>query len=403
MIDYRRRLHGALAGYRGEPFELAYWDGARARFGEGEPAFAIHFRTKDSLARSLLETTLGLGEAYVRGDVAFEGDMADALTALGRAFLEAEPEHLLAGWTRRALARTLPRQKADVEHHYGLGVEFFRFFLDEKLTYSCAIFRTPHDTLDEAQARKVDYTLAKLDLRPGQRLLDLGCGWGHMMFRAAETYGVECVGITLSDNQAAYVREQARARRLPVEVRTLNYLELDEAEKWDRVVSVGMMEHVGESRAEQFYDKVRALLAPRAVCLLHCIAKMRESPGADPFVEKYVFPGYWFFSLEGMTRRAVERGLNVLDVENLRPHYALTGRRWRENFMRNYDEIKRAMGFDDRFMRTWEFYLASGEAGFRIGHLNLIQMVASNGVNDDYPLTREHLFAPRPDHATTPR
>jgi cyclopropane-fatty-acyl-phospholipid synthase len=394
MIDYRRKLRDGLANYQGAAFEILYWDGERSRFGAGEPQCRLHFKTKESLTRTLLETTLGLGEAYARGDVTVEGDLADALTLFGEAYLTMEPERLLTGWTRRALARTLPREKADVEHHYELGNNFFRFFLDEKLTYSCAYFRRPDDTLDAAQAQKVRHTLAKLHLQPGQRLLDLGCGWGHLMFEAAERYRVECVGITLSDKQAEYVREQAQARGLPVEVRTQHYLELDESRKWDRIVSVGMMEHVGESRADQFYDKVKALLAPRAICLLHCIAKMKEESGSDPFVEKYVFPGYWFFSLEGMTRRAVERGLNVMDVENLRRHYALTGRHWRQNFMSRYDEIKRELGFDDRFMRTWEFYLASGEAGVRIGHINLIQMLLSNGINDDYPWTREFLYQP---------
>jgi cyclopropane-fatty-acyl-phospholipid synthase len=328
--------------------------------------------------------------------------LADALTTLGKAYLTMEPERLLTSWTRRALARTLPREKADVEHHYGLGNDFFQFFLDDQLTYSCAYFRHENDTLEAAQRQKVAHTLAKLDLRPGQRLLDVGCGWGHLMFEAAERYGVEAVGITLCDNQAAYVREQAAKRRLPVEVRTVHYLELDESLKWDRLVSVGMMEHVGESRADEFYDKIKALLAPKAICLLHCISKMKEESGADPFVEKYVFPGYWFFSLEGMTKRAVARGLNVIDVENLRRHYALTGRRWRANFIANYERIKRAMNFDDKFMRTWEFYLASGEAGFRIGHLNLIQMVMSNGVNDDYPLTREFLYAAQAERDAKP-
>jgi len=250
--------------------------------------------------------------------------------------------------------------------------------------------------LDQAQYQKIAHTARKLHLRKGQRLLDIGCGWGHLMFHAAETYGVSCVGLTLCDNQAAYIRKEAAARRLPVEVRIMNYLEFDEAQKWDRVVSVGMMCHVGQSRADAFYDKLKSLLAPGAICLTHAISKMKEAPSADPFVEKHVFPGYWFFSLEGETRRAVERGMNVIDVENLRRHYAMTAHHWRRNFLRNYDVIKARFGFDDRFLRTWEFYLASVVAGFRSGHLNLIQMVMSNGINDAYPLTREFLYHETP-------
>ncbi|MBA3766680.1 MAG: class I SAM-dependent methyltransferase [Acidobacteria bacterium] len=399
MIDYKARFQKVLSNHRGTPFVFSYWDATTQQFGTGAPRFIIHFKTRDALKRSLLETSLGFGEAYARGDVIVEGDLTEALTALGEAYLAMGPEHLLSSWTRKALARTLPREKADIEHHYGLGNRFFELFLDPKLTYSCAYFRTPDDALDLAQEQKIAHTTRKLHLQPGQRLLDIGCGWGHLMFHAAETYGVQCLGITLCDNQANYIREEAARRRLPVEVRTTHYLKLDESTKWDRIVSVGMMCHIGESRANQYFDKVKSLLAPGAVCLLHCIAKMKESSGADPFVEKHVFPGYWFFSLEGMTRRAVARGLNIIDVENLRRHYALTLNHWRANFLRNYEEIKAAMGYDDRFMRTWEFYLASAEAGFHTGHLNLIQMVMTNGVVNDYPWTREFLYQASPEYA----
>jgi len=399
MINYRGKLRKMLSGYQGRPFVVRYWDGASEQFGQGGPSFALYFKSKESLRRSLLETSLGFGEAYARGDLTVEGDLVAALTALGEAYMALEPERLLTGWARRAVARTLPREKADIEHHYGLGDEFYKFYLDKKLQYSCGYFRTPEDSLDLAQEQKIAHTVKKLQLQPGQRLLDIGCGWGHLMFHAAEVYGVECVGITLCDNQASYIREEAARRRLPVEVRTINYLELDESIKWERVVSVGMIEHVGENRADRFYDKLRAILAPQAICLLHCISKMKESSGADPFVEKHVFPGYWFFSLEGLVKRAVDREMNILDIENLRPHYVLTGQRWRANFLRNYDEIKAVMGFDDRFMRTWEFYLASGLAGFALGHLNLIQMVMTNGLRTDYPLTREFLYQALPEYA----
>jgi cyclopropane-fatty-acyl-phospholipid synthase len=399
MIDYQKKIKKILANYQGTPFVLSYWDGSSEQFGAGAPGFAIHFKTREALKRSLLEGSLGFGEAYARSDLFVEGDLVEALTAFGNAYLLMEPERLLSSWARKAVARTLSHEKADVEHHYGLGDEFFKFYLDKKLQYSCAYFRSADDSLDLAQEQKIAHTVKKLHLQPGQRLLDIGCGWGHLMFHAAEVYGVECVGITLCDNQARYIREEATRRRLPVEVRTINYLELDESIKWERVVSVGMLEHVGQKRADQFFDKLKRILAPQAICLLHCISKMKESSGVDPFVEKHVFPGYWFFSLEGLVKRAVDRELNILDVENLRQHYIMTGQHWRARFLENYDEIKSAMGFDDRFMRTWDFYFASGLAGFSLGHLNLIQMVLTNGVRDDYPLTREFLYESKAEYA----
>ena len=392
MIDYRRRLHDAISKYNGRAFEFLYWDGKRVRFGNGEPHFTMNFKTEEALKRTVLESSLGMGEAYARGDITVDGELDDALTALADVYMTMEPEGLLSSWTRRALARTLPAEKDHIEHHYGRGDEFYKYYLDQKLQYSCAYFKSQDETLDQAQENKIAHTAAKLHLQRGQHLLDVGCGWGHLMFHAAETYGVKCTGLTLCDNQAQYIREQAKARNLPVDVRVMNYLELDSKHKWDRLVSVGMMCHIGEANADAYYDKIKSLLAPGAVCLLHCIAKMKEGSGSDPFVEKHVFPGYWFFSLQGMTTHAVDRGLNIIDVENLRRHYGLTAWHWRKNFLRNYDKIKAAMSFDDVFMRTWEFYLASVVAGFRSGYLNLVQMVMTNGVNDAYPWTRDFIY-----------
>lgn len=392
MVSVENRLQQACATHQGVPFQVRDWQGKTYTAGVGRPRFLIHFRTRAALVRSFLETSLGFGEAYADGEIAIEGDLEEVVTVLAGTYVRLNSGGWVPGWFARFLGRTLGRQKSDIEHHYGRGNEFYQYYLDKKLQYSCGYFRSPDDSLDQAQEQKIAHTVAKLALRPGQRLLDIGCGWGHLMFHAAETYGVECLGLTLCDNQASYIRAEAKARGLPVEVRVMNYLELEESRPWDRVVSVGMMCHVGQKFADRFFDKVKAVMKPGAVGLLHCIAKMKESPGADPFVQKHVFPGYWFFSLEGMTRRAVDRGLNVVDVENLRRHYALTTHHWRKNFLRHYDAIQKALGFSDRFMRLWEFYFCCVIAGFRTGQINLIQMVLTNGINDEYPWTRDFLY-----------
>jgi cyclopropane-fatty-acyl-phospholipid synthase len=382
------------ATYAGPPLRVRLWDGTERRFGAGAPTLSLGFETPTALFRSLLQGNLGFGESYASGDVTVDGDLEDLLAALMPLYLAMPPEGPLEGWLKRTVARSLPRERADIEHHYGIGDDFYRFYLDDELQYSCAYFRTPADTLEQAQEHKIRHTVAKLRLERGQRLLDIGCGWGHLMLHAAERYGVACTGITLCENQATYIREQARARRLPVSVRVMSYLELDPAVKWERVVSVGMMCHIGESRIDTFYDRIRSLLAPDAICLLHAIVKMREQSGADPFVSKHVFPGYWFNSVEGMTRRAVERDLQILDVENLRRHYHLTAQHWRRRFRHSWTAIQARFGFDERFMRTWDYYLASVAAGFRTGRMSLIQMVMSNGVNHAYPLTRDFLYEP---------
>lgn len=249
MLLFKRTLDTIQRTHTGNPFDMVFWNGERRRFGEpnGAPEFVLRFKTRTSLVRSVLQTSLGLGEAYAAGDVVVEGSLEDALTALGGCYKRLHEKSSMRDWAHKMLARSLPREKADVEHHYGRGDELYELYLDKKLQYSCGYFRTLDDTLDQAQDQKIAHTVRKLDLRRGQRLLDIGCGWGHLMFHAAETYGVECVGITLCDNQAKYIREQARARKLPVDVRTVSYLELDERVKWDRIVSVGMMCHVGSA------------------------------------------------------------------------------------------------------------------------------------------------------------
>lgn len=392
MRGITQQLERLLEKHRGTPFELRDWNGKVFEAGSGEPQFLIHFRTREALTRSFLQSSLGFGESYASGDITVEGDLEDAVTTLAEAYVELDPVGWVPGWFGQLVGRALKRQKADIEHHYGLGNEFYQFFLDRRLQYSCAYFRTPDDSLDLAQEQKIAHTAAKLDLQPGQRLLDVGCGWGHLMFHAAEKYGVECVGLTLCDNQASYIREQARARRLPVEVQVRNYLEVEDNKPWDRVVSVGMMCHVGQKYADRYFDKITSLLKPGGVALLHCISKMEESAGTDRFVHKYIFPNYWFFSLEGMVLRAVRRGLHVLDLENLRRHYALTVRHWRKNLLHNHDAIMKEMGFSDTFLRLWEFYFCCVIAGFRTAQIHLLQMVISRGINDQYPWTREFLY-----------
>lgn len=413
-----------LERHEGTPFELRFWGGERLRFGAGAPALSMTFRTRRALCDTVLRGTLGLGEAYIRREVTFEGDLEDALAGLFELARSAGPVRSV-----RALGSRLPRlsrlshvappllslergaaglldalgigrgsgaarrEQRAVERHYGLGNDFYALYLDRRLQTSCGYFRAPGEALDDAQAHKIALVARKLALRRGQRLLDVGCGWGHFMFHAAEAYGVQCLGITLCENQARYIREQAAARRLPVEVRVMSHEELEAEPRWDRLVSLGSMCHAGERRIEVFYDRVKALLAEGGVCLLESVTRAQESRWADPFLQEHIVPGYWPPSLQGMASRAEARGLDVLDTENLRRHSALTARCWRKNFLENRDKIARVTGFDAAFMRKWEFYLACAAAAFRTGHLGFMQMVLSNGAPRDYPLARDALHA----------
>lgn len=398
MFDLRWKVASLFRDYKGQAFEVLYWDGKVAKFGVGPSCAVVHFKTKKAFHKSILNHDLGFGEAYVSGDVKIDASLEgllDLLTIFAKIYQEKNMKSIALDMMRfcqNLVKRSLAREKQDIEHHYGRGDDFYKLFIGETLQYSCAYFQTPDDTIEEAQKQKIEYTTSKLNLAPGQRLLDIGCGWGHLMFYAARHYGVSCVGITLCDNQAAYIREYAKKHNLPVEVRVQSYLELPKNEKWDRIVSVGMMCHIGQKRIDQFYDKIESLMNPHGICLLHCVAKMKESPDVGAFVEKYIFPGYWFNSLEGMVIRSVDRGFNVIDIENLRRHYALTLYRWLVNFRKKYDTIKATVGFNDASMRAWEFYFAIAAAGFRSGAMNLLQVVMSKGINDDYPMTRDFLY-----------
>ncbi|WP_437875361.1 class I SAM-dependent methyltransferase [Sorangium sp. So ce513] len=413
-----------LDRHEGTPLELRFWGGERLRLGAGAPALSVTFRTRRALGETLLRGTLGLGEAYMRREVTIEGDLEDALAGLFELARSAAPVRALSAVGARLprLAPSSPldrgaarlldalglgrrsgaarREQRAVERHYGLGNDFYALYLDRRLQTSCGYFRSPGEALDDAQAHKIALVARKLALRRGQRLLDVGCGWGHFMFHAAEAYGVQCLGITLCENQARYIREQAAARRLPVEVRVMSHEEIEVEPRWDRLVSLGAMCHVGERRMELFYDRVKALLAEGGVCLLESVTRAQESRWADPFLQEHIFPGYWPPSLRGMAARAAVRGLDVLDAENLRRHSALTARCWRKNFLENRDKIARVTGFDAAFMRKWEFYLACAAAAFRTGHLSFIQMVLSNGAPRDYPLARE---APHAVEEASPR
>jgi cyclopropane-fatty-acyl-phospholipid synthase len=405
LLDWltQRVFDRAHRDHNGAPFEIVKWDGERLRFGvgNGPPAFVFTIKKREVILNGLLDSSRGLGEAFIRGDLECEGSLEEGLHTLSKIYYRIDWDDPVRTWVKRVLARGISRQQDDVEHHYGLGNDFYELYLDKKLQYTCGYFRTPEDSLDLAQDQKIAHTAKKLYLKPGQRLLDIGCGWGHLMFHAAEKYGVKCSGITICENQAAYIRAEAKRRNLPVEARVMNYLELDEREKWDRIATVGMMCHVGHEHADTFYDKLEALSADRAVVLTHCISKMRETSGSDGYISKHIFPGYWFFSLEGTAHRSVERGFNVVDVENLRRHYVMTLQHWLRNFNQNYALIQSRLGFDTKFMRKWQFYLAMSTVGFRSGHMNLIQTVMTKGATDDYPWTREFLYQDDAKHIVT--
>jgi cyclopropane-fatty-acyl-phospholipid synthase len=317
---------------------------------------------------------LGLGEAYMDGRLIIEdGTILDLLEMIvganrwedkgeGRAALSRGKRRL-----NRLLFRNNPmRARRNVAHHYDLKDELYELFLDDDKQYSCAYFTNPDNSLEQAQAAKKAHIAAKLALEPGQRVLDIGCGWGGMALYLHKVAGVDVLGITLSERQLKIARERAAAAGVSdnVKFELIDYRHLEGT--FDRIVSVGMFEHVGAKHYDEFFTKCRELLKPEGVMLLHTIGKLGEvSNGPDPFTDKWIFPGYHLPSLSQIFSSSEPVRLIASDTEILRLHYGLTLRHWRDRAMKARAEIE-AM-YDARFYRLWEFYLAGGIVMFENG------------------------------------
>jgi cyclopropane-fatty-acyl-phospholipid synthase len=372
------------------------WEGGSAEtFGDGgEPE--VRVRVSDKAVREIVRKQgLGLGEAYMSGDLSFErGDIAELLALVGRNPVgpRARPGPVRRAW--QSLLR-LERQwndrgasRANVHHHYDLSYDLYRAFLDSDMQYSCAYFPRPGMTLEGAQAAKKAHIIAKLRLAPDQRILDIGCGWGGLGLQLASDHGVRVTGVTLSSEQLAVARRRAEESRLEdrAQFALADYRDL--SGPFDRIVSVGMFEHVGAPNYRAFFEKIRGLLAEDGVAVIHSIGRM-DGPGlTDPFIRKYIFPGGYVPALSQVTAAVEQAGLWITDIEVLRLHYAETLRHWRERFLAARETI--AGAYDPRFCRMWEFYLAASEMGFRHAGLFVFQIQLARRV-DAVPVVRAYM------------
>jgi cyclopropane-fatty-acyl-phospholipid synthase len=282
------------------------------------------------------------------------------------------------------------KSRSNVAHHYDIGNELYALFLDDDLQYSCAYFTDPKNSLEQAQADKKAHIAAKLDLKPGQRVLDIGCGWGGMALYLHKVAGVDVLGITLSEEQLKIARQRAKDAGVSdhVKFELVDYRLLEG--RFDRIVSVGMFEHVGAKHYDEFFAKCRELLKPGGVMLLHTIGKLGEvSKAPDPFTDKYIFPGYHLPSLSQMCAASERARLIASDVETLRLHYAYTLRHWLERATNHRAEIE-AM-YDDRFFRMWEYYLAGGIVMFESGAACNYQVQYVRDRNA-LPITRDYML-----------
>lgn len=415
-------------------FRVRLWDGEveEPALADVAPAFTLVLRRPGALRRMLLPPSeLSLAEAYLRGDADIEGSM-EAATTLGddlaarlrsptmlarltplllqlpRHDADDVPDDLRARGRSLVPRHTKRRDAAAIRHHYDVGNDFYQLFLDERMVYSCAYFPTGRESIHEAQRAKLDHICRKLRLRPGERLLDIGCGWGGLIMHAAREYGVDALGITLSERQAELARrriaEAGLERRCRVQIR--DYRDFPADVRFDKVVSVGMVEHVGSRMLPRYFAEAFRLTRPGGLFLNHgIVAAGSEVPGRleaavervlwarGQFIERYVFPDGELVPIAEMIQRAEEVGFEVRDAEALREHYALTLRHWVRRLESRREDAERLTS--DVTYRIWRLYMAASAHAFASGRLNIIQTLLARrdaAGRSSVPLTRDDIY-----------
>ena len=393
-----RLLRSVLSGLiRHGNLRVTTANGRSFTLGDGSgKCVAVRFMTSAAELAVLLDPELKLGETYMDGGfVVEEGSIADLLAlALSQDQMTSLPGWMWPQWLARYLWRRLQqfnrrgRARKNVAHHYDLDGHLYSLFLDADRQYSCAYFEAPDMSLDDAQLAKKRHLAAKLLLERKSRVLDIGSGWGGLALYLAEVCGARVKGVTLSQEQLAASRVRAEEKGLgsAVEFQLQDYR--DVGERYDRIVSVGMFEHVGIGFYDAFFRKCAELLEPDGVILLHSIGRSEGPSVTNPFIAKYIFPGGYIPALSEVLPAVERAGLLVTDIEMLRLHYAETLKAWRERFLVHREEMERL--YDPRFLRMWEFYLASSEMSFRHSGLMVfqLQLAKREGV---VPITRDYI------------
>lgn len=364
------------------PIQFALWDGFVLPSPARPIVSTLRFRNRTALFSWLWDPDLNFGETYMSGAVEFSGDLVDLLEAVYRALAPAKPRP----WWLWQKSTDLRAAKENVHHHYDLGNEFYRLWLDREMVYTCAYFPTPDCSLEDAQLAKMDLVCRKLHLVAGERVLEAGCGWGSLALFMAAHYGVSVRAFNVSVEQIAYARERAARAGLSHLVEFVEDDYRNATGTFDAFVSVGMLEHVGLPEYSTFGSVIDRSIGPNGRGLLHFIGRDRPSP-LNPWIRKRIFPGAYPPTLsEVFERSLMPQGLSVLDVENLRLHYEKTLSHWLHRFNDAADTVARM--FDEPFVRAWRLYLAGSQVAFRTGSMQLFQVVFARGGTNHIPWTR---------------
>ena len=345
----------------------------------------------------LFRPDLYFGEAYTNGEILIEdGTLTNfldiVLMNIGRGeinFFTKLINKLSGSYRYLTNFNFIKKSKMNVAHHYDLSDKLYDLFLDPKKQYSCGYFKNENDTLEDAQNNKIQHIIKKLNIQPNQKILDIGCGWGSLAIDIAKSTNCEVTGITLSENQFTYCVKKAKELNMEnqVKFKLKDYRELDE--KFDRVVSVGMFEHVGRKFYKKFFKQIEKLLTDSGVSLIHTIGSVNPPRDPHPWVTKYIFPGGYTPSLSEVTTPLEKAGLIVSDVEVLKLHYAYTLRHWKENCVKNKAQIIEM--FDEKFFRMWEFYLTGCEIAFKWGDQVVYQLQLTKSYTST-PITRDYIY-----------
>ncbi len=371
------------------------WDGNEFYFADGTPVGTMEFRDRSALLNLVLTQSVGFGEGYSKGKIEIHGDILDFSNEIARAITARRNQNYYLGKFRSLLkslrGNGLTRSKDNVHQHYDLGNDFYEMWLDERMVYTCAYYEHADATLAEAQLAKLDHICRKLELKPGQEVIEAGCGWGALAMHMAEHYGVHVKAYNNSHEQVSYAREKAAARGLSDRAQFIEDDYRTISDQCDVFVSVGMLEHVGLKNFRALGKLIDRSLKPTGRGLIHTIGRSHPRP-LDPWISKRIFPGGHIPSLGEIAAVFEPYKFSILDVENLRLHYAKTCAEWLHNFDKVSDKVSDE--YSEEFVRAWRLYLAGSSAAFESGTLQLYQVVFAPRGNNNVPWSRKFLYSP---------